>query len=106
MRYPLYIDWEDNGEISNEISNDDDIANLCLLAKNHRKQVNDDELNFLPIFKQLQNTFEELHGKAKNMTKLMSYQNRTILHIKNQIAKLEKDLSNHKNNLTIKIVIH
>lgn len=41
------------------------------MAKNQRKQISSDKLNFLPTYEQFQDAFEEFHELTKNMKKLI-----------------------------------
>lgn len=49
-----YIALEDRDKTSSENSDKNDISKLCLMVKNHREEVNDDELKYLPKYEQLE----------------------------------------------------
>jgi len=60
----LYVAWDDNETSSFSESEDDEYANLTLMASHHsddEQEVSDSELNFKPSYEELQNAFNELY---------------------------------------------
>lgn len=57
-----------NVKTSSKRSNNNDVINLCLMAKNYRDEINNTELYLLPTYEQMQDAFAELHEESKNNT--------------------------------------
>lgn len=60
-------------------------ANPRLMAKHYKEVVSDDELYMFSTYDQLQDTYEKLHEKTNNMTKMLGYKRCIIFNLENQV---------------------
>ena len=65
-----YIAWEDSASITFDSSSDEEIANVCLMAKSMNDSSTSEEIEVNPDFEELLEAFNEMHKEAQRLVVL------------------------------------
>lgn len=96
-----YIAWDDNDISSSSESEDDEYANLTLMASHHsddEQEVSDSELNFKPSYEELQNAFDELFEEFINLSKTCAKQKKQNVSLERKVFDAQEELEKIKSS--------
>ena len=96
-----YIAWEENDISSSSESEDEEYANLALMASHHsddEQEVSDSEFEIKPSYDELQNAFDELYEECSKLSKTCVKQKKLIVSLERKAFDAQVDLEKVKNS--------